>query len=292
MKVMVSICIPTYNGEQFIKETLNSIKSQSYTNFEVVVSDDNSTDNTLEVVRKFAEEVDFPIYIFHHRPKGIGANWNNSIRRANGKYIKFLFQDDLLEPNCLNEMVSIFGFNNEIGLVVSKRKFLVEKSMKTERTNKWIERHADLQAHLHLPSRRINILNRNFFSSPQFYTSPFNKIGEPSVVMFPKSVFEEVGEFDERLEQILDYEYWYRILKKHEIAIIDESLVKFRIHDQQATNVNRNRQILDYLLYPKILYQNYFWLLHPKVQKQLWLTFHPVPRVIRKLKQIFNRYPL
>jgi glycosyltransferase involved in cell wall biosynthesis len=92
---LISICIPTYNGENYILEALNSIKNQSYKNIEVIISDDNSNDKTLEICEKFKSEVDFPVYIYNHLPNGIGSNWNNCILKSKGDYIQFLFQDDL-----------------------------------------------------------------------------------------------------------------------------------------------------------------------------------------------------
>jgi glycosyltransferase involved in cell wall biosynthesis len=90
MNSLVSICIPTYNGKKYLNEALESVKSQVYKNIEVIISDDNSTDSTLEICNKFKHEVDFPVYIYSHKPSGIGANWNYIIEKANGDFIKFL----------------------------------------------------------------------------------------------------------------------------------------------------------------------------------------------------------
>ena len=84
---LISICIPTYNGENYILEALNSIKNQSYKNIEVIISDDNSNDKTLQICEKFKSEVDFPVYIYNHLPNGIGSNWNNCILKSKGDYI-------------------------------------------------------------------------------------------------------------------------------------------------------------------------------------------------------------
>ena len=85
---LISICIPTYNGESFLEEALDSIVNQTYRNIEVVFSDDASADNTLGIIDKFKSQSNLPIYVFNHLPKGIASNWNHTLEKANGKYIK------------------------------------------------------------------------------------------------------------------------------------------------------------------------------------------------------------
>lgn len=289
---LVSVCVPTYNGCQYIVEALQSIGHQTYKNLEVIVSDDASKDTTLHLVEAFKKEVDFPVHIIHHTPSGIGANWNNCLKNATGKYIKFLFQDDVMQPTCLEEMVQVLEQNPELALVASKREFILENEMNTPEIIKWIQVYGDLQEHMDLPEQDISILNKTIFCSQTFYGSPLNKVGEPSVVMFRKSVIDHLGYFREDLKQILDYEYWYRILIKHPIAIINKPLVKFRLHAQQATHVNRNQAINDYRIYEQILYKDYRKYLHPNLRKRLYLKHHPLlvlkKRIKNKLKRLFK----
>lgn len=289
MSSLVSVCLPTFNGAKYLKETLQSINTQTFQNFEVVVSDDHSKDDTLKLVEAFQEQASFPVHIYHHTPKGIGANWNNCLKHARGQYIKFLFQDDVLERECLEKMVQVLEENPKVGLVASKRRFIIEDSMKTEETNRWVETYGDLQSHLNVASREVIFLDKSVFGLPSFYGSPPNKIGEPSVVMFSKSIVDEVGYFDEDLKQILDYEYWYRILKKYPVAVINEPLVKFRLHQDQATHVNRNQELDDYKIYERLLYKHYLKLLHPEVRKRLYLKYHPYPQFKKRVKAKLKR---
>src|SRR5690606_24488463 len=87
---LVSICIPTYNGAAYIAEALESAIHQTYPHLEIVVSDDASTDATLAIVERFKSKTHIPVSVYHHVPKGIGANWNHCVKQANGAYIKFL----------------------------------------------------------------------------------------------------------------------------------------------------------------------------------------------------------
>ncbi|PRX41540.1 glycosyltransferase family 2 protein [Salegentibacter salegens] len=283
MKFLVSICIPTYNGVPFLQEALDSINQQTYRNIEVIISDDASNDQTLEIVQDFKAKAIFPVYIYHHKPKGIGANWNNCIKKANGKYIKFLFQDDVLLPNCIEEQIKVFKNYKNIGLVSSKREFIIEKNVSTE-ILQWADLFKDLQVNLKFQDNIISFLKNDFLKSEEFQRYPYNKIGEPSVVLFPKSIVEKIGYFREDMVQILDYEFYYRILRFKKIAIINKPLVKFRLHKQQTTNLNRNKLIHDDKLFDKVLYDKFFFYLNKKEKKRLLKLFRP--RLYKILKKI------
>ena len=267
---LVSICIPTYNGQQFIAEAISSALAQTYKNLEINVSDDASKDDTLSIIKNYTSKTQIPIHIFNHKPNGIGANWNNCLLKANGKYIKFLFQDDVLSPTCVEEMVEVLETNPHIGLVTSKRDFIVDKAHASKEVETWIETCGNLQRTLDLKvENNISIIDKSLLKSAEFLNPPRNKVGEPSIVMFRKDLVDKIGLFDENLKQILDCEYWYRILKYKDIAVIHKNLASFRLHANQATNVNNQNAITDYHAYNKILYSQYLKLLHPEVQKRL-----------------------
>lgn len=266
---LVSICIPTYNGAKFLQESLDSVNAQSYKNIEVIISDDNSTDETLEICTKFKENTQFPVSIYTHQPQGIGANWNHCIEKANGVYIKFLFQDDILYDTCIEEMVEIYKKYPEIGLVASKRDFVIDINMKSEQTEIWIKKYKDLQRDYELSDNSMYYLTNTIFGEESFLDTHRNKIGEPSCVMFRKDITKSVGLFDIKLKQILDYEYWYRILKNKPVIVINKPLVAFRIHENQATNVNSKAEINDYNMYHTILHKEYYRYLHDSLKKSL-----------------------
>ena len=179
MEYSISICIPTYNGAKYLQEALNSVKAQTYQDFEVVISDDASKDSTLEIVEAFKAQVSFPVNVFHHNPKGIGANWNNCITHAKGKYIKFLFQDDVLQPNCLQKLIDVIENNDTIGLVASKRQFINE-TPNDENIETWIENYGNLQQQFEDTTNALTLIDETLFKRADFYESPLNKIGEPS----------------------------------------------------------------------------------------------------------------
>ena len=288
---LVSICIPTFNGSEFITEAMDSAISQSYPNLEIIVSDDDSDDNTLEIIETYKTQTEIPIYIYHHKPQGIGANWNHCIQKANGVYIKFLFQDDILLPNCIEEMVKVLEADQTIAIVASKREFIIEDSYLNEETKIWINSYRDNEANLDLPKENgLSILDKQIFRSKKFFESPRNKVGEPSNILFRKKTIKEIGYFREDLKQILDYEFYYRALKNNRIAILQNVLVKFRLHHNQTTNHNKGNDKEDYVIYDKIMYRQYFWYLNRDSQKYFFLKFNPIARIsatiINRIKRV------
>lgn len=269
---LVSICIPTYNGSQFIAEAMDSALLQTYPNLEIVISDDDSADNTLEIVESYRAKTPMPIHIHHHLHNGIGANWNYTIDMANGEYIKFLFQDDVLMPKCISEMVKLIETDKSLAIVASKRDFIVESSFLNKETARWIENMKDLQYTLNLDySDGIAYLDKQLFSSDEFFVSPLNKVGEPTTILFRKNLINRIGYFREDLKQVLDYEFCYRVLNNYRIAIIEEPLVKFRLHNLQTTVKNKDNAIfnVDHAKMERIIYNQYFKYLSPYKKKVL-----------------------
>jgi len=281
---LVSVCIPTYNGEKFISEALSSVFSQTYPNLEIVVSDDASKDRTLAIVEEALKKQTVPWQIIHHQPSGIGANWNNCVKNARGKYIKFLFQDDALESTCVEKMVALAEKDRRIGLVFSKRNFIY--GVRSDFFDEWIPKFSDV--HLHWKSLvEINSGRRLLADCPDLLSTPMNKVGEPPAVLLRADIFRKTGYFNEALVQVLDYEFWYRVFKYFKIGFIDEYLVNFRLHGNQTTQHNiGNRD--DYKIYERVIYKNFFWLLHPSVQKRLIRQFNPIYRIYSEIRRFFK----
>ncbi|PYL63077.1 MAG: hypothetical protein DMF24_01770 [Verrucomicrobia bacterium] len=94
--VPVSVCLPIYNGALYIREAIQSILNQTAVPQEIIVSDSGSSDGSENIVREEARRAQAKLIILPTKTRGMVANWNSAIRAASGKYIKFLFQDDLL----------------------------------------------------------------------------------------------------------------------------------------------------------------------------------------------------
>ena len=111
----VSVIIPAYNGDRYISEAIDSVLAQTYTNYEIIVVDDGSTDNTSQVVKAYGDRVR---YIYREN-QGVASARNLGIAKAEGEYIAFLDQDDLFFPNKLSEQLNCFELHPEAGIIHS-----------------------------------------------------------------------------------------------------------------------------------------------------------------------------
>ncbi len=112
MQPLVSVIMPTYNAQRYLSESINSVIAQTYNNWELLITDDCSSDDTLTIAKKYAE-TDPRIKLFKQQQnQGAGAARNNSIMNANGKYIAFLDADDLWLPEKLEKQVAFATKNN------------------------------------------------------------------------------------------------------------------------------------------------------------------------------------
>lgn len=237
---LVSICIPTYNGERYLEEALNSVKSQTYKNIEIIVSDDQSTDGTLEICRRFEETTDIPMYIHSHTPDGIGANWNHCIENSHGEYIKFLFQDDILEDTCIEKQLTT-ALEKNLAAVCSKRSIIDENGLPVT-SGDWYSGCYDLQkSFLRLDFQDFYLLEKKDLINLYPYHLTSNIFGEPIAFLFEKRIFHEVGLFSTKYRQILDAEMGYRILKKYPVGLLEEKLFRFRLHEEQESSKNKKR---------------------------------------------------
>jgi len=125
MRPSVSVCIPTYNGAAFLSECLDSVLSQSYSDFEVLVEDDCSSDDSVEIANSYARHDSRIRVSVNDSNLGLVGNWNRSVQLSRGEWIKFVFQDDLILPECLGRMVAV-ATRSGTPLVSCARDFIFE----------------------------------------------------------------------------------------------------------------------------------------------------------------------
>jgi hypothetical protein len=181
-------------------------------------------------------------------------------------------------------MLTAFQGNAELALVACKRDFLVEGEI-TKQLRLWMEKYKDLQQEFNWDNNDYLILSKSLFKQPGLFNSPINKIGEPTCVLFRKAIIKKAGCFREDLKQILDYEFYYRLLKKGDIAILNEKLAAFRLHPNQATVINKQTGLDEWELYEKILFNKFFWLLGRPNMKCLLKKSYPI---LFQLMKIFK----
>jgi len=113
MNDLISVILPVYNGEKYLSEAIESILNQTYENFEFIIINDGSTDNSLELIEKY-KEIDNRIIVISRENKGLIGTLNEGIEKSRGKYIARMDQDDISLPNRFEEQIKIMENNEEI----------------------------------------------------------------------------------------------------------------------------------------------------------------------------------
>jgi len=215
----VSIVVPAYNGETFIGEAIDSALAQSFTDFELVVVDDRSTDATVEIVRRRGDSR--LRIVVNEMNLGLGANWNKALAEARGEFIKLLPQDDILSPDCIRRQVAAFDDpgNASVVLVCCARN-IVDAAGKVLMKRSFKRRSGQLPGTV---------------AVRESVRAGTNLIGEPGAVLLRASAVASAGVFDAVDLYLIDFDYWCRALLQGNIYIIPEALCAFRISAQSTS---------------------------------------------------------
>ena len=240
-EVPVSVCIPVYNGALHIRDAIQSILNQTVIPQEIIVSDSGSSDGSENIVREEARKAQATLIILPTKTRGMVANWNSTIRGASGRYVKFLFQDDLLHSTCLEEMVKVAESDKRIGLVFSPRDLFVEPSVEDDWITRWLQQHQNLSAGF--GNLKISQPGSSLLRSPDLLEQPLNKIGEPTAVLVRRDLFDKVGLFNENMRQLVDMEMWVRLMAASHVGYIPAALSSVRVHARQATSRHATEEI-------------------------------------------------
>ena len=231
---LVSICIPTYQGAEWIRDTIACALAQDHPGIEVVVTDDASTDGTADLADSFHDP---RVRVLRSdRRLGMAGNWNWSIRESRGAYVKLLMQDDHLEPDCVSAMAEILDRNPDIQMAFSARTVLLD-GPQTQTGLTFVEGIQGINDGLGT-LREINEGPDLFdiMSSERFWV---NRIGEPTAVMLRRRVLMETGLFNTRLRQITDLEMWLRVMVRTRVGFVRKPLATFLVHGSNTTTRNR-----------------------------------------------------
>ena len=202
----LSVCIPTYNGGDYLEECLDSILNQTFSNFEIVIVDDHSTDNSFEIANHYASK-ESRIRVYRNKKNlGLVNNWNHCIELAKGEWIKFVFQDDLLEFNCLERMMESTNSSKE--MIVCKRKITFDRD--NDKIRRIYEPFLDRISIDRIFEGKTDI-SPNDFCHAITNNLKDNFIGEPTAVMLRRDVFDRYGMFNPNFIQLCDLEFWARV---------------------------------------------------------------------------------
>jgi glycosyltransferase involved in cell wall biosynthesis len=207
---LVSVILPTYNRDQFLEETIDSVLGQSYSNFELLIIDDGSEDKTKDVISRYSDPRILVFYLSH---RGRSAARNFALERCKGDFITFIDSDDLYNLNKIETQVNFFRDHRELEVAYTSAECFWED-----------EKFQVIHSYQAVDSRNIYELIAAYV--PVTICLP--------TVMFKRNVFERIGFFDESLDRFEDTDYWRRIAKDYSIGAITEPTCLIRTHMENS----------------------------------------------------------
>jgi glycosyltransferase involved in cell wall biosynthesis len=214
----VSICIPTYNRKDYLKETIESILNQTYKDYEIVIVDDGSTDGTEEMVKNLG----FPVTYYWQPNCGDASARNKLIELARGKYISFIDSDDLLLPDAIERMVGIMEAHSEDVIVYGS--------------------YYRIDEHGRVYGKCKRRLYSGYITKYLFETILVHACGS----MFPTKVLRESPAFDRSLYICSDYDLWLRLSMKYQFIALERPTFKRRRHSTNLSVASFNNCLIEY----------------------------------------------
>jgi glycosyltransferase involved in cell wall biosynthesis len=259
----VSVVLPSYNHERFVARALDSVLAQTYHDLEIVITDDGSTDNSVEVLRAYQEK-DSRIKLFVNRVNYETHSVNNCIRHSSGEYLAMLSSDDEFSPAKLATQVSFLDDHPDVAAVFTDARIVNEHGH-------------DLADPTHFYSTIFTQPNRSRHEWLHHFFFKGNCLCHPSVLI-RRSVYETLGLYNPLLAALDDLEMWVRLCLHHQIHVLPEKLINFRVLDGQANfsgdkpeNFRRGQyewiKILDHFQTPDALAQLH--LIFPEVAAEV-----------------------
>lgn len=217
MSNLVSICIPVYNGEKYIKEAVESALNQTYDNIEVLLVDNCSTDGTLQAV----ESVHDPRFRIVRNSTNLGmvGNWNKCLEEAKGDYINLLCADDRLKKDCIEKKKAILDENRNVVLVSSDTHIIDEQGA--------------------VIMRRRGLAKSGIYNGHKIFRKSIrtkNLYGEPTNVLFRKTAASQTDGYAGGLPYSPDWEYWLHLSTLGDVGYVSEPLTEYRVSSVSATD--------------------------------------------------------
>lgn len=233
----VSVIIPSYNHEKYVAEAIESVLRQTYQDFEIVITDDGSSDGTVNEIRKF-KDPRIKLFTFE-KNKGAAFASTNCVANSMGEYIAMLSSDDAFLPDKLEKQVRFLDEHPEVWAVFGYAKIIDEDGN-------------DFTEEGHFYTDIFKQPNRSRFEWLNYFFYTGNCLCHPSVLA-KREVYTKLGPPDPRYPQLGDFYRWIKVCLKHDIHIIPEEFIKFRVRAGEA-NASGNR--------PDVAIRSYFEHIH------------------------------
>jgi glycosyltransferase involved in cell wall biosynthesis len=238
----VSVIIPNYNYAQYIGQAIESVLLQTYSNIEIIVVNNGSTDNSLEILEKYRDR----IFIVNQQNLGQSGARKSGLMHSKGEYIAFLDADDIWEPQKIEKQIALFSSTTE--LVYSGINLFSERDQKIVSTYIPIFRGSCSSAFIEFPGVSIVVS------------------GE-STVIFTRSLLEKVGGFDPELNSAAGWDFFRRCSKFTNFDFVSEPLANYRIHSSNMSKSSKNT-IDDIRKAYKKLFDDELWVITQRVKRR------------------------
>lgn len=226
---IISVCIPVYNCREHIAQAVDSVLSQTFCNFELIVIDNCSDDGTYEILRAYND----PRIRLLRNETNIGAcgNWNRALKEASGRYIKILCADDFLYPECLARQFAVMEAEDETLMIVScSRDIIDESGRKVFRRG--------------YPGGSGRVAGQSVIR--KIVLRGTNVVGDVSSAMFRNEAVASAGWYDGSLPYVIDLDYWVRVLKNGDLFVMSEALSVYRVSGDSWSVAITNSQAADF----------------------------------------------
>lgn len=220
MNSKISVIMPVYNAEKFIKDSIESILNQTYKNFEFIIVNDGSIDSSLKIIKEYKEK-DNRIKIIDQKNEGVSRSRNNAIKKSTGIYIAFIDADDVWENNKIERQIQEFKKDEKLKICGTKAKIINEDNTET----------GEVFDYPPLENKKIK------YSS--IYKNPFIT----SSIMIKKDILNTNNLFNKKMNFCEDYEFITKYIYKNKSKNIDEYLIKYRIHKNSSSRKTFLRKI-------------------------------------------------
>lgn len=236
----ISVCIPVYNGAEFLNIAVDSVLNQTEKDFEIIIVDNQSTDNTVELIKAY-KDPRIKLFI-NERNIGMIPNWNKALSYASGDYIKILPADDLLYSDCLKKQAEVLNLDTDkkVSLVCSSR-HIINDAGKVLFTRKFSNRKQELT---------------NYQAFNKVIRAGGNIVGEGGAVMFRRDILEKTGPFNSTIFYLLDLDQWFKILLHGNLFVLPDVLSAFRVSSNSASVQIADKQKKDYFDFIEKIYQS------------------------------------
>ena len=225
-KVLISVCLPTLNAREYLEQRVESILSQTVTDWELIVCDSFSNDGTWEYLQQFRDD---PRVRLHQVPKeGLYAGWNECLKRAEGEYVYIATADDTMMPTCLEDLMSPLMAYPEVGFAIGGVEQIDEKGRVMESSRKEIQ--SFIQPYLQTPWVRFS-REAMFLMLAGFAWG----LGSVTGFLFRRAILQKSGLFPTDLSYLGDAEWTLRAVLASDVVWVRKKLATWRYHPRQAS---------------------------------------------------------